>query len=386
MKNKLLILCAMLAIAASTVTASAASLEQQIEAIRKAEDPSGAVSAFAAGLAINDKSVLLHEAYLRRMVDLGAAGLAYDQAKTLSELDGSNPLAWGVMGFVLAQRGEMIDAVSAMDRATDRTSDDPFVLNTAGQLLAWYDEFAPGERRKVPDKSRDTLEVFRRNLGAKEAFKSGYETAKASLALPPSVGKIPQRLPPAPEYVPREPAPVEKVEINRYEVGVGYPVYPYPVYSYPVYSYPLYTNRSYLYPWYGYHFPSVIVVGSRRDHFRSFALFGHRRTFLRHRGDRDGRPLRMRGRRPEAVRRTLRASGLVVGPRRGRRRVLVVDRPRQRVRSRGRRFAQMERTRTQNRNRAMRGGRSRPGRRGAMRGSRMRSGGQRGGGSRGGRR
>src|SRR5271165_3617731 len=80
-----------------------------IQAIQQAPDPSAAITAYANGIALNRNDPKLFEAYVSRMVDLGLPELAYHQAQTLTTLQSSNGLAWGVVAYVEARRGQMAE-------------------------------------------------------------------------------------------------------------------------------------------------------------------------------------------------------------------------------------------------------------------------------------
>ncbi len=105
-----------------------------IQAIQQAPDPSAAVTAYANGIALDRHDPKLYEAYVARMVDLGLPELAYHQAQTLTTLQSSNGLAWGVVAYVDARRGQMADAISAINLAGQFAPENKFVAHTAGEL------------------------------------------------------------------------------------------------------------------------------------------------------------------------------------------------------------------------------------------------------------
>ncbi len=110
-----------------------------IQAIQQAPDPSAVVSAYANGIALDRYDAKLYEAYVARMVDLGLQEMAYHQARMLTSLQFSNGLAWGVVAYVAARRGQMPEAVSAINLAGQFAPENQFVAHTAGELVAWYD-------------------------------------------------------------------------------------------------------------------------------------------------------------------------------------------------------------------------------------------------------
>src|SRR5262245_19019611 len=82
-----------------------------IQAIQQAGDPSAVIAAYANGTAVNRADPMLYEAYVSRMVDLGLPELAYHQAQTLTTLGSNSGLAYGVIAYVDARRGEMDEAI-----------------------------------------------------------------------------------------------------------------------------------------------------------------------------------------------------------------------------------------------------------------------------------
>jgi Flp pilus assembly protein TadD len=110
-----------------------------IQAIEQAPDPSATVAAYVNGAAVDHNDPKLSEAYVVRMVDLGLPELAFHQAQTLTTLESNNGLAWGVIAYVEARRGNMAEAISAINLAGQFAPDNPLVQRTAGEIIAWYD-------------------------------------------------------------------------------------------------------------------------------------------------------------------------------------------------------------------------------------------------------
>src|SRR4029450_5640065 len=105
----------------------------------QARDPSAPVSAYVNGVAFDRNDPKLSEAYVLRMVDLGLPELAFHQAQTLTTLQSDNGLAWGVVAYVEARRGNMAEAISAINLAGQFAPTSPLVERTAGEIIAWYD-------------------------------------------------------------------------------------------------------------------------------------------------------------------------------------------------------------------------------------------------------
>ena len=104
-----------------------------IQAIQQAPDPSAVVAAYAGALAFALNHPTLHQAYVARMVDMGLPEMAYHQAQTLTTLQPNNGLAWGVVAYVDARRGQMPEAVSAINLAGQFAPGNEYVAHTAGE-------------------------------------------------------------------------------------------------------------------------------------------------------------------------------------------------------------------------------------------------------------
>lgn len=159
-----------------SATSQPATVAAAIQAIQQAPDPSAVVAAYGSGIALAPNDPKLHEAYVARMVDMGLPEMAYHQAQTLTTLQPNNGLAWGVVAYVDARRGQMPEAVSAINLAGQFASSNKFVAHTAGEILAWYDLKA--DKTKLPDNAKDGLTRVRALLERQPAFSEAYETAR----------------------------------------------------------------------------------------------------------------------------------------------------------------------------------------------------------------
>ena len=157
-------------------TAAPAADEAAIQAVQQASDPSSAVAAFANGFAVDRNNPKLYEAYITRMVDLGLPELAYHQAEALTTLQANNRLAWGVVGYVNARRGDMPAAISAIVLAGQTAPDSQFVQRTAGEILAWYDLKA--DKSQIADNTKNGLAAIRARFGTSAVFTQAYDTAR----------------------------------------------------------------------------------------------------------------------------------------------------------------------------------------------------------------
>ena len=151
-------------------------LAAAIQAIEQASDPSATVAAYVNGAAVDRNDPELSEAYVMRMVDLGLPELAFHQAQTLTTLQSNNGLAWGVVAYVEARRGNMAEAISAINLAGQFAPTTPLVERTAGEIMAWYDIKA--DRATISENAHRGLATIRQLLEKYPEFANAYETAK----------------------------------------------------------------------------------------------------------------------------------------------------------------------------------------------------------------
>ena len=151
-------------------------LAAAIQGIEQAPDPSATVAAYVNGAAVDANHPKLSEAYVIRMVDLGLPELAFHQAQTLTTLQSNNGLAWGVVAYVEARRGNMAEAISAINLAGQLAPTTPLVERTAGEIMAWYDIKA--DKTTLSENAHRGLATIRRLLEKHPEFANAYETAK----------------------------------------------------------------------------------------------------------------------------------------------------------------------------------------------------------------
>src|ERR1017187_6574455 len=172
-----------------SVTSQPATVAAAIQAIQQAADLSAAVAAYGRSLALTANDPKLHEAYVVRMVDMGLPEMAYHQAQTLTTLQPNNGLAWGVVAYVDARRGQMLEAVSAINLGGQFSPNNKFVAHTAGEILAWYDLKA--DKTKLPDSAKDGLTRVRSLVDKQPAFTEAYETARKAYQAQTSAAQTP---------------------------------------------------------------------------------------------------------------------------------------------------------------------------------------------------
>lgn len=216
--------------------ASPPNVTAAIQAIQQAADPSAVVAAYADAAALGRESAELHQAYVVRMVELGAPELAYHQAQTLKSLQPNHGLAWGVIAYSDARRGRMPDAAAAIVRAGQLEPGHELVQRTAGEIAAWFD--AQSNPPQLPEDVRNDLARLRSSMGQQKAFTTAYEEAKKAYQSQAQASVAPQPVPGAAApsaastnqvapYTPIEPLPaapttyyVEPPEVSSYSSTV----------------------------------------------------------------------------------------------------------------------------------------------------------------------
>jgi hypothetical protein len=140
-----LLLPAALAVAQSRVPEPVAvsGNDALLQSIRNASDPSATIEAYSRGLAADGADPLaIRQAYVGRMVDLGAPELADAQAHDLIKRGAADALIAGTAAYNDAVRGNVHSALENLKLAVTYSPRDSFLLRTAGQVVAWYDSQA----------------------------------------------------------------------------------------------------------------------------------------------------------------------------------------------------------------------------------------------------
>jgi hypothetical protein len=264
--------------AAPVAQAAPAEVAPLVEGIRAATDPSTAVSAYAAAVGrtgANDPAVA--DAYVRKMVEFNLPDLAESQARELLKQDPKHDVARAVVAYTLGRRGQATDALATIVQATtgEQTPTDPFVLRTAGQLVAWYDTRA--DKATLPERLKDDVETMRKKLSPQDTYGLAYGAArdayngKASAANATATDL--QQTPTAaiPDYTHDAPA------VTQSQPPVLDNTYSDPSYYNPPYTYPDYFPSSYTYynrPYYsgygGFYGPGYIppvIIRDRHHHW-----------------------------------------------------------------------------------------------------------------------
>ena len=166
---------------------AAKALAGYIRIIKTDKDPSVVLRAYTKGCGLNRMDPELNSVYMRRMLLLGRPRAAYMSARILSAQDSDAGLAWAMIGYMLGRSNKYLDALTATARGLEFNSDDPSILNNAGQLAAWFDN-APrppklGDREKrIMDKLKDKFQKSQVYKDAYARINSIYVTCKSQRA------------------------------------------------------------------------------------------------------------------------------------------------------------------------------------------------------------
>jgi Flp pilus assembly protein TadD len=236
-----------------------------LQAIQQAPDPSAAVAAYANGVAVDRNDPKLSEAYVLRMVDLGLPELAFHQAQTLTTLESNNGLAWGVIAYVEARRGNMAEAISAINLAGQFAPDNPLVQRTAGEILAWYDVKA--DKATLSKSAQDGLATIRGLLEKRPEFANAYKTAKNAYG--------------AKANAPEQAQPEEQAQPQAQSTGLQTVSPTATVSSYPDYFYDSGPGWVEPVPWWWWQ-PVGFFAGFNFVPFSTVIVFNHRKFFRDH--------------------------------------------------------------------------------------------------------
>ena len=215
----------------SSWAADPARTDSALQPINQASDPSAVVAAYASAFAGDRDSMPLHDAYVRRMIDLGLPELAFHQAQLHVSMDPNAGHSWGVIAHVNARRGDMNEAMSALTLSARLQPDSKFILDAAGEILAWYDIKA--DKTQIPDEVEASLAGVRQSLGNKAAFTEAYTSAQKAYAEAPTPAPGPQSsLYPPQSVVPA--TPLYPAAVSPSLVYYNDPFWDYPYWWRPV--------------------------------------------------------------------------------------------------------------------------------------------------------
>ncbi len=110
-----------------------------LQAIRTTDDARTAIAAYAKANTRDPDNIELHQAHLRRMLELGLPQVAIHPARALVRLGARDAKAWGVIAYHHGRAEEYTAAFDAAARAAALEPDNPSLLANLAQLLVWYD-------------------------------------------------------------------------------------------------------------------------------------------------------------------------------------------------------------------------------------------------------
>jgi hypothetical protein len=267
------------ALAQSTIPARPTALAGNplIEAVRAAPDPSSAVEAYAQGIASGTVApTQLERAYVLHMVAHGAPELADAQAHDLINRGAADATARGVAAYNDAARGNVRAAVGNLRLALIAAPADPFILRTAGQVVAWYD--SQTDRSSLSKDDVTGIEWMRAVGKQRQEFADAYTIASEALRPEPAALAQDTAVPTTRNSSADAPS---TANYGRGSTSYSYD-YPY----------------SYSYPYYGYAYGSYSVIAlPDRDFYRDRhgPLFDRRNPPGRAGELRDGPPAGARG-------------------------------------------------------------------------------------------
>jgi hypothetical protein len=152
-----------------------ARVDALVAAIQHASEPAAAIQAYADAQAVASGNLAVEQAYVQRMVDLGLPEMADTQAQDLLRRDPESGLGWGVSAYISAKREQTTAAMFEISNAVKFAPKDPFVLRTAGQLIARYD--AHEDHGQAPDNLNETVERLRAQLAGSVIYADAYADA-----------------------------------------------------------------------------------------------------------------------------------------------------------------------------------------------------------------
>ncbi len=260
----------------ATTSSEPASLVQSIQAIQAAKDVDAALSTYNAGAAIDRNDLDLNRAYLVRMLELGAPEKAFDQARIIEKAEPTDGLALGVIAFIEARDGNMAEAIAGIVLALQDMPEDQFLLSTAGQLAAWFDQAQQAELTEIPEFVQDSLKQLREKIAQEKDFVAAYdEAANAYRELAAAQEAAPNEAAPDQDAV-NQPAPADDEVAAEEAPGALQPAQALPIATYTTYV----ENSIYVAPYW----PSYGLIWTsyptpyawwHRSHHRSHWHGGH---------------------------------------------------------------------------------------------------------------
>ncbi len=159
--------------------AQADGLADALRSVREAKDVIAAEDAFSLARRRLPRNVALHEAYLRKLVELDRPDLANLPAQRLVTLDRRSGVGWAVLALLEHRRGKSAQAIRTLCEASDAWPDDAFVARLAGRLAAWFD--GSDASRSVRNAVAGKLFTIQADLKDRPGYREAYDQALAKL-------------------------------------------------------------------------------------------------------------------------------------------------------------------------------------------------------------
>ncbi len=162
----------------SPVSTSGAGSSQVVAGIRQAADPDTVEQTYEQAVSSGGGDMSINQAYVNQMVQLGMPGQAEDQAEAVVAEEPSDSVSWAVLAYTSGARNDTTAALAEIATAIDvaPAEPDPFVLHTAGQLLAWYHRL--GREDEIADEPlRITLRTVHERWRTVTVYQEAYARA-----------------------------------------------------------------------------------------------------------------------------------------------------------------------------------------------------------------
>jgi hypothetical protein len=144
-----------------------------IQVIKGSDDPAIVLRAYTRASSLSRTNPDLNSAYMRRMLRFGRPRAAYMSAKILSAQESDTGLAWALVGYMTGRANKYLNALTATARALEFNSDDPSIMNNAGQLAAWFDN-APHPPR-LGDREKRIMDKLKAKFQKSKEYQSAYK-------------------------------------------------------------------------------------------------------------------------------------------------------------------------------------------------------------------
>ncbi len=161
-----------------------------VAAIQQAANINELSKAYLAALATDRKNPQVYQVYINKLLEMGLAPLAATAAEQLRKLDGQSedPLAAGVIGYSLAKRYKIGEALPLLVRAAKADPENPGLIHDIAVLSVWINRSedkatAPGDAATLVSEMAEQLKgkggYEQAHVAATAAFDNRANKAKA---------------------------------------------------------------------------------------------------------------------------------------------------------------------------------------------------------------